>query len=87
MRVNISAIGSVCILGSPTRFQHAGNLAFEGEAAETDAAHLEFAQKSARTSANAAAIPLAVLEFELFMRLCNLTGSRHISPRNLFLST
>src|ERR1700723_281603 len=94
-RVSKSAIGSVFILPRlrfslrksknqirklPARLGHAGNLTFQREAAETDAAHLELTQERARASANPAAVPPAHLELRRFLLLCELCGSSHISP-------
>src|ERR1700728_399963 len=80
MRVNKSAMGSVVILPSlPTCLYHAGNFSLERVAAETDAAQFELAQKTARASADAAAVALADLEFQLPLHFRELTGTRHAS--------
>src|SRR5580704_13445060 len=98
-RVSKSAIGSVFILPRlcfsrrtsksqtrklPARLGHAGNLALQRKAAETDAAHLELAQKRARASANPAAVAPANLELRRLLLLCELCGSSHISPDSLY---
>jgi hypothetical protein len=74
-------MGSVIILGSsPASLHDAGNLSLERQAAEADAAHLEFTQDAARAAANAAAVALANLKFQFSPRLCELTVSSHVSP-------
>src|SRR5580704_8813316 len=78
IRVNKSAMGSVVILPSlPASLHHAGNFSPERVAAETDAAHFKLAEKSARTSADAATVPLADLVLQLPLHLRELTGTRH----------
>src|SRR5262245_56571641 len=69
MRVSMSAIGSVMLnevlLSSrldsllPARLRHAGDLAFEGQPAETDPAHGELTDVAARTATEPATIVLA----------------------------
>src|SRR5271154_2820152 len=86
MRVRKSAIGSVCIFspgssnraGLPARFRYAGNFAFERHPTETDSAHLELADVTARAAANAATIAHANLEFGLLERLGNFCGAGHL---------
>src|SRR6185312_423223 len=93
-RVSMSAMGSLVIFlllhlihqaarsraALPTRLDHAGNLAVQGELAETEAANTEFAQERARPSAAPAAVavpalelgglgPAGLLQFQVF---CNL---------------
>src|ERR1700729_638619 len=78
IRVKKSAMGSVVILPSlPTSLHHARNFSLERVAAETDAAHFKLAEKSARTSADAATVPLADLVLQLPLHLRELTGTRH----------
>src|SRR5205807_10466721 len=64
----------------PTRLDHAGNFPAEREPAETDAAHLEFADIAARAAADAAAVPHTNLVFQFFAGLRKLRDSRHSSP-------
>src|SRR5262249_12180112 len=61
----------------PAGLHDAGDFAFEGEPAETDAAHFELAQIAARAAADAAAIAPAdfVLQFPPHLR--ELAGTRH----------
>src|SRR5579859_1240620 len=49
----------------PTRLRDAGDLALEGQTAETQAADAELPQKCARTSAQLAAVVLAARELRL----------------------
>src|SRR5271170_2211933 len=78
MRVKKSAMGSVVILSSlPAGLHHAGNFSLEREAAETDAAHLELSQSTARAPADPATVALANLELQLALGLRDLTGSSH----------
>jgi hypothetical protein len=67
----------------PASFRHAWNFALERQAAEADAAHFKFSDKSARPATNAATVALAVLELQLLPQLRHLTCSSHISPKLL----
>src|SRR6266852_8493505 len=82
MRVNKSEMGSVCIvvffLLLPAGLHHAGNFAPQRVAAETDAAHLKFAQVPARAAAQPAAVADTNLEFQLLAHLGELRVSRHV---------
>jgi hypothetical protein len=71
MRVSISAIGSVCISATSSLSTTPGISPLQRVAAETDAAHLKLAQKSARAAADAAAVALADLELQLPLHLRN----------------
>src|SRR5580692_4239921 len=78
MRVSKSAMGSVVILSSlPAGLHHAGNFSLEREAAETDTAHLELAERAPRAAADPAAVALADLVLQLALGLRDLTGSSH----------
>src|SRR5216683_5870058 len=87
-RVRKSAIGSVCIVLLPAGFRDAGDFPLQRHAAETDAAHLEFADVSARAAANAAAVAYPHLEFRLLERLgdfccaCHLLRDPFFAKRN-----
>jgi hypothetical protein len=58
MRVSMSAMGSLMLMGLPARFRHARDLSREGQFAEADAAQREAAQKRARTATELAAMVL-----------------------------
>src|SRR5262245_4533709 len=57
MRVNISANGSVIIVGSPTRLANTGDQAIAGHGPETNAAHAKLAINSPSSAAQFAAQP------------------------------
>src|SRR5579864_5114199 len=80
MRVSMSAIGSdvaivrsPVILSLPTRLDHAGNFAGQGEFPETDPAQVEFANKAARPPATETTVAMADLVLQL-LRLSNSFG-------------
>src|ERR1017187_1797889 len=66
-RVSMSAMGSLVIIfllpALPASLHHAGDLAVQGELAETETAHAEFTQKGARPAA--APTPVAVPDSQL----------------------
>src|SRR5215813_8616959 len=78
MRVRKSPMGSVCMVLLPARFHDAGNFALERHAAETDAAHLEFADIGARAAADAAAVARAHLKLGLLQSLGDFGGASHL---------
>src|SRR5579863_10344932 len=75
IRVSKSEIGSVCIIVFclmallPAGFHHAGNFPAQCVSAETDAAHLKFAQIAARPPAQPAAVAYANLVLQLLAHL------------------
>src|SRR5882757_480207 len=91
-RVRKSAIGSVCISSPkgllPAGFRDAGDFPLQRHTAETDAAHLELADITARAAANAAAVAYPHLEFRFFERLgdfcctCHLLRDPFFAKRN-----
>src|SRR5215470_16176934 len=89
MRVKRSATGSVMLMSrlrSPARLDHAGDLAPQGAASETDAAHLELVEEGARPAAQLAAMVGAHLELGLrlqALRLRHLGELRHSLLRTL----
>src|SRR5215472_12361460 len=56
MRVRRSAMGSLFMVASPARLDHARHLALEGQLPETEAAELELPHVAARASAQLAAM-------------------------------
>src|SRR6266446_2883993 len=75
-RVRKSAIGSVCIVLLPAGFHDAGDLSLKRHTAETDSAHLELADITARAAAAAVAYPH--LEFRLLERLGDFCCACHL---------
>src|ERR1035437_9237756 len=65
-RVSMSAMGSLVIVlllpVLPASLGHAGNLAIQGELAETQAANAEFAQERARASTPPATVAVPALQ-------------------------
>src|SRR5580693_9055258 len=78
MRVKKSAMGSVCITLLPARFRHSRDFALERHAAETDTAHLEFANVSAGAATDAAAIAHTDFELGLLERFGDFCGAGHL---------
>src|ERR1039458_8619694 len=66
-RVSMSAMGSLVIIfllpALPASLHHAGDLAVQGELAETETAHAEFTQIGARPAAAPAAVTVPHSEF------------------------
>ena len=56
MRVSMSAIGSLIVMGSPARLGHAGNLARERQSSEADPAQREASDECARPATQLAAV-------------------------------
>src|SRR5579875_562156 len=84
IRVSISAIGSVTTPILPARFRHARDEAAMRVLAKTDAAHPEFTQVTARTTADLAAVVVTHLILLRMLRLLDQRCSRHLaSPRRL----
>src|SRR5208283_3426924 len=83
-RVKKSAIGSVCIVLLPAGFHDSRDLSLERHAAETDAAHLEFADVAARAAAATAAVAHAHLELGLLQRLGDFCGACHLLCGSFF---
>src|SRR5580704_9219279 len=81
-RVRKSAMGSVCIVLLnrllPARFHDAGDFTLQRHTAETDAAHLELADISARAAADAAAVAYPHLEFRFLERLGDFCCACHL---------
>src|SRR5271165_817978 len=77
-RVRKSAIGSVCIVLLPASFHDSRDLSLERHAAETDAAHLEFANIAAGAAAATAAVAHAHLELGFLQRLGDFCGACHL---------
>src|SRR5271157_2669969 len=77
-RVKKSAIGSVCIVLLPASFHDSRDLSLERHAAETDAAHLEFANIPAGAAAATAAVAHAHLELRLLQRLGDFCSACHL---------
>jgi hypothetical protein len=73
MRVNMSAMGSVVVIPSPSTspasLDHAGDFSRQRKLPETNPAQLEFANESARTAAAEAAIPVPALQLRFLIRL------------------
>src|ERR1035441_3741672 len=69
-RVSMSAMGSLVIIfllpALPASLHHAGDLAVQGELAETETAHAEFTQIGARPAAAPAAVAVADSELGRF---------------------
>src|SRR4051794_13148396 len=81
-RFTKSAIGSVMLiidilcLSSPARLRHARQLTLEGQATETQAAHVEFTHERARPAAERATVADANRELELFSNFLSFRLSR-----------
>src|SRR5688572_26467284 len=71
MRVSMSAMGSLIVMGLPASFRHARDLAGQGETAEADAAQRKAANEGARSAAQAAATVLLHLEPGRSTGLCD----------------
>src|SRR5262245_50672353 len=56
MRVNMSAIGSVIMIGSPAGLGEAGDLPLAGQVPQAEPAHAEAAEEGSRTPAQRAAV-------------------------------
>src|SRR5260370_9226248 len=84
MRVKKSAMGSVCITLLPARFRHSRDFALERHAAETDTAHLEFANVSAGTATDAAAITHPPFKLGLLDRFGYFCCACHLFSSSLF---
>src|SRR5688572_21074531 len=93
MRVSMSAMGSVIVIGSPTRLRDAGDLARVRHVAEADAAEPELAIDGLRSPALPAAGVAAHLELGLLLLLLDQSLLRHYfflplccwGPRRFFL--
>src|SRR3982750_2034915 len=94
IRVSISAIGSVIFLSLqpsalshqpsaicqlPAALRHAGDVAFERELPEAEAAERELPHVGARPAAQAAAVAQPDLELRRFLFFRDLRGRGHIS--------
>src|SRR5260370_21946628 len=77
-RVRKAAMGSVCIVLLPAGFHDAGDFSLQRHTAETDSAHLELADLSARAAAAAAAVAHPHLEFRLLERLGDFCCACHL---------
>src|SRR5229473_1242719 len=77
-RVRKSAIGSVCMVLLPAGFRDAGDFTLQRHTAETDAAHLELADITARAAAAAAAVAYPHLEFRFLERLGDFRCACHL---------
>src|ERR1700688_3627495 len=89
IRVSKSEMGSVCIIVFspllPASFHYAGNLPAQSVSAETNAAQFKLTDKTSWTSAQAAAVTHANLEFRLPAHLGKLRISRNRCSSSFFL--
>src|SRR5690348_692506 len=69
MRVSMSAMGSLIVMGLPARFRHARDLSCQGELAEADATQREATDEGARTAAQLAAVVRLHFESRRALRL------------------
>src|SRR5262245_45286286 len=77
MRVNMSAIGSVIMSGSPAGLGEAGNLPLAGQVAQAETTHAEAAEEGSRTPAQRAAVVRPHLELRGPRRLHHETRLCH----------
>src|SRR5687767_8163575 len=64
----------------PGALGHARDIAFEGQLAEAEAAHVELANVGARTAAQLAPVAVTDLELERLRFLGDLRGGSHLRP-------
>jgi hypothetical protein len=79
MRVSMSAIGSLKLIGSPTRLSNAGDLSPQRQLAEADPAQAELAHVCPRATAPVAAVHPSRAELRVPVRFLDQRFSCHAS--------